>query len=108
MEALRGPMMGTTSDAYVDLGGILVDLAVSKSDEKEREKYLKRAFMMVSKAYKVNTHLSAGVQANLCELYRAHSKMDQACTLADQLLLTLNVADFSSSFSKIDCALSSI
>ena len=90
IEALRGPMMGTTSDSYVDMGGILVDLAMSKSDEKEKENTLKRAFMMVSKAYKVNTHLNAGVQANLCEFYRKNSNIDQACTLADQLLLSLN------------------
>lgn len=91
VEVLRGPMMGTTSDSYVDMGGILVDLAICKQNNtKDMESTLKRAFMMVSKAYKVNTHLSAGVQANLCEYYRRNSKVDQATSLADQLMLSLN------------------
>jgi hypothetical protein len=90
IEVLRGPMMGTTSDSYVDMGGILVDLAVCKSDKKDMENTLKRAYMMISKSYKVNTHLSAGVQANLCEFYRRNLKVDQSTSMADQLLLSLN------------------
>jgi hypothetical protein len=90
IEMLRGPMVGMTSDEYIDLGGILVDLAHAKSDIKDKESNLKRALMMTSKAYRINVHLHAGVQANLCEFYRRAQREDESCSLADQLLLSLN------------------
>lgn len=93
VELMRGPMMGMTSDSYIDIGGILCDLGLtymSQGKIKDAEQAMKRSLMMATKAYRVNVHLHTGVLANLTELYRRNLDIDKATSYADKLLVELN------------------
>ena len=74
-EAFRESSVGTNHDAYLDLGGLLNDLAVCRaqapggaSEAAASEAKLKRALFMAERAYKADGDLVAATLTNLGEL----------------------------------------
>jgi hypothetical protein len=84
--------LGSTHDAYVDIGGAISDLAVMfllSKDYVNAEKQLKRALLMTERSYRVDQHLRLSLHCNLMQVYRAQDRKEEALNQADVLFKSL-------------------